>query len=251
VVLSQGAHLTPSRIGALAAIGRERIQVYTRPLVSIIPTGDEVAPLGGEVRSGQIYDINSHTLHSILTDNGCEPIIHPIMNDDREILTSLLEEASASSDMIVLSGGSSAGERDVIEDVISEVGELIFHGVQIKPGKPTIFGNVRGTPLFGMPGYPTSCLTNAYVFLVDAVRKMARLPKEEIKVMELPLGTRVTSQLGRHMFLTVAVREGEVFPVFKESGTITSMTYADGWIEIPINVDLIDKGTNVRVRFFQ
>jgi molybdenum cofactor synthesis domain-containing protein len=250
-VLSPGAYLAPSRVGVLAAIGRDRVNVYARPRIAIIPTGDEVAPVGGELRNGQVYDINSHTLQSMVRENGCEPVVHPIVMDEWDSLASKLKEAASTSDMIVLSGGSSAGERDVLEDVLKDMGELIFHGVQIKPGKPTIFAIIEGKPLFGMPGYPTSCLTNGYIFLVDAVRKLARLPEREFKVLELPLGKRLTSQLGRHMFLTVAVRDGEVFPVFKESGTITSMAYADGWIEIPTNVDLIDKGVMVRVTIFQ
>ena len=250
-VLSPGAYLVPSRVGVLAAIGRDRVKVYSRPRVSIVPTGDEVAPLGGELRKGQVFDINSHTLQSMIRENGCEPVLHPIVKDEWDSLSSVLKEAATSSDMVVLSGGSSAGERDVLEDVINEMGEMIFHGVQIKPGKPTIFAKVEGKPLFGMPGYPTSCLTNGYIFLVDAVRSMARLPKREFKVVELPLGKRLMSQLGRDMFLTVAIRDGEVFPVFKESGTITSMAYADGWVMIPTNVDMIDKGVEVKVTIFQ
>jgi len=250
-VFSPGAYLTPSKVGALAAIGRGSVSVYRRPRISIIPTGDEVAPVGGELRKGQVYDINSHTLQSIILENGCEPVIHPIAKDDRDSLRAAIGKAVRNSDMIVLSGGSSAGERDVLVDVIAEMGEVIFHGVQIKPGKPTIFGMLEGKPILGMPGYPTSCLTNAYIFLVDAVRKMARLPKREEKVVEAPLGKRYAAQLGRHMFLTVVIRDGEVFTVFKESGAITSMSYADGWIQIPPNVDLLDKGTIVSVHVFQ
>jgi molybdopterin molybdotransferase len=250
-VLHQGDYLVPSRVGALAAIGRERVKVFTRPRVTVIPTGDEVAPVGSKIKEGQVFDINSHTLYSILAENGCEPIIHPIVGDNIHSLTKILEESMLNSDMIVMSGGSSAGDRDVLEDVIADLGEVIFHGVQIKPGKPTIFGRLGEVPIFGMPGYPTSCLTNGYIFLVDAVRKMARLPAKRYEAVEVPLGKKITAQLGRHMFLTVVIRDGEAFPVFKESGTITSMAYADGWIQIPPNVDLLDKGALVKVYIFQ
>jgi molybdopterin molybdotransferase len=250
-VLSIGDLLVPSRVGVLAAIGRSKVKVFIKPRVMVIPTGDEVAPVGTELAEGQVFDINSHTLHSILSENGFDAHIHPIVRDDRDTLTEVLERATGASDMVVMSGGSSAGERDVLEEVIASLGEVIFHGVQIKPGKPTIFGKIGGIPIFGMPGYPTSCLTNGYVFLVDAARKIARLPPMTYNTVEVPLGKKLIAQLGRHMFVTVAIRNGEAFPVFKESGTITSMAYADGWIQVPPNVDLLDKGTVVKVHIFQ
>ncbi len=249
-VFQPGAYLTPSKVGVLAAIGRTEVKAYNTPTVSIIPTGDEVAPVGSELRPGQIFDINSHTLSSILRENGCSPSIEPIVEDTEEAVRSALESVS-DSDMIVLSGGSSAGERDVLEDVVSDMGEVIFHGVQIKPGKPTLFGRIGDTPLFGMPGYPTACLTNGYVFLVDAARKMARLPPKMEMKRRMPLAKKFPARLGRDQFLTVQIRDGEAYPVFKESGTITSIAYADGWIRIPSNVDLLEKGTEVEVRLFQ
>ncbi|MFP4545243.1 MAG: gephyrin-like molybdotransferase Glp [Methanomassiliicoccales archaeon] len=249
-VLSVHDLLVPSKVGVLAAIGRERVKVYKKPWVAVMPTGDEVAPVGTELREGQVYDINSHTLSSILRENGCLPNLYPVVRDDRESLSEVLTRAASQSNMIVLSGGSSAGERDVLVDVIEELGEVIFHGVQMKPGKPTIFGSIDDVPIFGMPGYPTSCLTNGYVFLVDAARQMARLPPRRDMTVEVPIAKKFYSQLGRHQFLTVAIREGEAVPVFKESGTITSIAYADGWIGIPYNVDLIEKGTPVTVHLF-
>lgn len=249
-VFQPGAYLTPSKVGVLAAIGRSEVTVYSRPRVSIVPTGDEVAPVGSELKRGQVFDINSHTLSSIVLENGCTPSIEPIVEDTKEAVRSILERVS-DSDMVVLSGGSSAGERDVLEEVISEMGEVIFHGVQIKPGKPTLFGKIGNTPLFGMPGYPTACLTNGYVFLADAARKMGRLPSRLEVKKRVPLAKKFPARLGRDQFLTVQIRDGEAYPVFKESGTITSIAYADGWIRIPSNVDLVEKGTTVEVRLFQ
>ena len=224
-------------------------EVYCRPRVSIIPTGDEVSEVGRELRPGQVYDINSHTLSSILLENGCDPLLHPIVEDTAEALSSALRDAS-SSDMIVLSGGSSAGERDVLEGVVSQMGHVVFHGVQIKPGKPTIFGTIGDVPLFGMPGYPTACLTNGYVFLLPAARKMARLPPRRAEVREVPMAKKYAADIGRHQFLTVRIIEGEAHTVFKESGTITSIANADGWIEIPPNVDIVEKGEMVEVHLF-
>jgi molybdopterin molybdotransferase len=249
VVLRKGDFLSPGKVGVAAALGRESLEVYAQPTVAIIPTGDEVAEVGKPLGSGQVYDINSHTLSSILRSNGCRPVIHGIVNDRAPSLKKALLRA-ASHDMVVLSGGSSAGERDVLEGVIAQLGEVVFHGVQIKPGKPTIFGRMGGTAVFGMPGYPTACLTNGYIFLRPAARKMARLPPAFDQVISAPLGKKYAGQLGRHQFLTVRLHDGEALPAFKESGAITSIAHADGWIEVPPNVDLIDKGTVVEVHLF-
>lgn len=249
VVLRAGEVLAPSKVGVLAALGFKEAKVYSMPRVSVIPTGNEVAEVGKELREGQVYDINSHTLSSILQENGCVPVLHRIVEDTAEALTSAFREASG-SDMIVLSGGSSAGERDVLEGVVSKLGKVIFHGVQIKPGKPTIFGVIGKVPVFGMPGYPTACLTNGYVFLLPAARKMARLPPKRDVVQTAPMAKKYAADLGRHQFLTVKIKDGEAHVVFKESGTITSIANADGWIEIPPNVDIVEKGTMVEVHLF-
>jgi molybdenum cofactor synthesis domain-containing protein len=249
VVLRAGEVLAPSKVGVLAALGIKETKVYSMPRVSVIPTGNEVAEVGKELRKGQVYDINSHTLSSILQENGCVPVLHRIVEDAAEALTSAFREASH-SDMIVLSGGSSAGERDVLEGVVSKLGKVIFHGVQIKPGKPTIFGVIGKVPVFGMPGYPTSCLTNGYVFLLPAARKMARLPPKRDVTRAVPMAKKYAADIGRHQFLTVKIKDGEAHVVFKESGTITSIANADGWIEIPPNVDIVEKGTMVDVHLF-
>lgn len=249
VVLRKGELLTPAKVGVIAALGMSEATVYAKPKVLIVPTGNEVAEVGKPLNPGQVYDINSHTLSSILLENGCVPVAHSIVEDVAEELKSVLKKAN-DYDMVVLSGGSSAGERDVLEQVISELGRVIFHGVQIKPGKPTLFGLIGNTPVFGMPGYPTACLTNGYVFLLPAARKMARLPKRQEVIGTFPMAKKYAATLGRHQFLTVRIINGEVYPAFKESGAITSIAHADGWIEIPPNVDIVEKGTNVEVHFF-
>ena len=153
-------------------------------------------------------------------------------------------------DLIVFSGGSSVGERDLILDVIRARGEVHFHGIAVKPGKPTLFGHVQGIPVFGMPGYPTSCLSNAYILLVPALRRMARLPLTAPRTVTLPLSARVTSVAGRHQFYSVRVEHGQAVPAFKASGDITSMSRADGYIEIEAEVTEVEKGVEVRVTLF-
>ena len=159
-------------------------------------------------------------------------------------------EACASCDVLVFSGGSSVGERDLILDVIGRKGEIVFHGIAVKPGKPTVFGTINGKPMFGMPGYPTSCLSNAYMLLVPALRAMARLQPRHTATVSLPLGQRIVSTTGRHQFYTVRIVDGQAMPAFKASGDITSMSQADGYIEIPAQTDIVEKGETVDIKLF-
>jgi len=248
-VISEGEVLSPAKIGALAAIGERRVSVYRRPLVAVLTTGDEVIEPGKSIRPGQVYDINAYTLSAVIGVNGGNPRRFPHAPDDIESLRSSLKRA-AKSDLVVFSGGSSVGEKDLIMDVLKELGEVRFHGVAVKPGKPTVFGFVGRTPVLGMPGYPTSCLSNAYMILVPMLRKMARLPPKMEKIIELPLSRRVVSAIGRTEFHTVKIEKGRAVPVYKESGAITSMANADGYIKIPANVDLVEAGEIVQVILF-
>jgi molybdopterin molybdotransferase len=134
--------------------------------------------------------------------------------------------------------------------VLLQRGEVLFHGVAVKPGKPTVFGHVRGTPVLGMPGYPTSCLSNGYMLLVPMLRQMARLPPHRAPTARVPLGRRIVSTTGRHQFYTVRVADGTAVPAFKASGDITSMAHADGYIEIPAHVDIVEAGEIVEVKLF-
>ena len=245
-VLKEGAYLTPARIGALAALNRERVRAYAKPRVAIYSTGSEIKPLGTELDPGQIYDVNSYTLASIVSANGCEPIPGGIVPDSREEIERAIQEASG-YDIGVFSGGSSVGVRDLFGEVVEEQGEILFHGLQVKPGKPTLFGLIGETPIFGMPGYPTSCLSNAYIFLTPALRELAGLPRAEPRTVKARMGSRFVSSSGREQFLTVRIDDGVAIPVFKKSGAITSMAHADGYIVLPINLDVIEEGAEVTV----
>lgn len=238
--------LTSAKIGVLAALGKEKVGVYERPRIAIVPTGSEICEVGIPLKEDQIYDVNSYTLASIATENGALVTRFRIVPDTyKELKTAV--RSLLDHDMIVISGGSSVGERDILYDVISELGTVLFHGVQVKPGKPTLFGLVSNKPIFGMPGYPTSCLSNAYLFLIPAIRQMARLPPKEKRKVKAKLARRVVSSSGREQFLTVKLEGQEAYPVFKYSGAITSTAEADGYIILPVNVDVIEEGEEVTV----
>jgi molybdopterin molybdotransferase len=249
-VLLLGTPLTPARLGVLAALNMETVDVYVQPSVAVFSTGPEVKPLGTALEPGQIYDINSYTLSSMAARNGCTPSVREIVPDERGAMESAVLEASR-HDVGVFSGGSSVGARDIFADVVEDLGEVLFHGLQVKPGKPTLFGVVEGTPIFGMPGYPTSCLSNAYIFLAPALRKLARLPPREPRVVRARMGSRIVSSSGREQFLTVRLEDGVAHTVYKKSGAITSMADADGYVILPVNLDVIEEGEEVEVTLIE
>jgi molybdenum cofactor synthesis domain-containing protein len=248
-VLRPGDVLSPSRIGAVAALGVIDVEVYAQPRVAILSTGNEVVDPGRPLEPGHIYDINKFTLSAVLREHGACPVPYPTAPDNVPDLERALE-ACLAEDVVLFSGGSSVGERDLVLDVVERMGEVLFHGIAVKPGKPTLFGTIAGKPVFGMPGYPTSCLSNAYMLLIGPLRKLARLPDWAPRIARLPLGQRVVSTTGRHQFYTVRIVDGQAMPAFKASGDITSMSQADGYIEIPAQVDVVEKGEPVDVKLF-
>jgi molybdenum cofactor synthesis domain-containing protein len=248
-LLASGSLLNPSRIGALAATGVSDVEVFARPRVAVMSTGTEIIEPGQPLGPGQIYDINQFTLAAIIGAHGGIAVTGPIAPDSLPELTDALRGA-AHDDIIVFSGGSSVGERDLFLDALQATGEVIFHGVAVKPGKPLVFGTLSTRPVLGMPGYPTSCLSNSYLFLVPLLRRIARLPDHRPLTVRLPLARRIVSTTGRHQFYTVRIVDGAATPAFKASGDITSMAHADGYIEIPAQTDIVEAGEPVEVKLF-
>ena len=247
--IAAGDLLTPSRVGALAAIGCDAIDVFAKPRVAILSTGNEVVEPGQPLQPGQIYDVNRFTLAAVVSAHGGVPEPHRAARDTLDALVDALDE-SARADLIVFSGGSSVGDRDLIVDAIAKRGRMIFHGIAVRPGKPTAFAFVGDTPFFGMPGNPTSCLSNAYILLVPFLRTLARLPPYAPKTVRASLGRRIASAVGRYQFYTVRLQEGVALPAFKGSGDITSLSQADGYIEIPADRNVVEEGETVTVTLF-
>lgn len=248
-VVKAGELLTPGRLGAVAALGFSKVKSYTKPRVAIYSTGDEVTPQGMLLKPGQVYDINSYTLYAIVAANSCVPVRRGLVRDDFAAIAAAVKDAST-YDVAVFSGGSSVGVRDLFAGVVEDMGKVHFHGLRVKPGKPTLFGEVGGTPVFGMPGYSTSCLNNAYVFLVPALRRVAGLPPAESRTVKARLSKAIKAEGEREQFYTVRVEGGEAIPVFKQSGDITSMAYANGYIIIPIGTRLLEAGDEITVHLF-
>ena len=249
--LRAGDVLTPSRVGAAAALGLAAVEVYDRPRVGIVSTGDELVEPGQPLAPGRIHDVNRYTLSAVVAENGGVAAAHPIAGDTGAALDAAVDAVIArGTDVLVFSGGSSVGERDLTRDVLGRKGDVAFHGIAVKPGKPTAFGHVGSTPVFGMPGYPASCLSNAYLLLAPFLRRMAHLPPPRTRTVTVPAAHRFSSVAGRHQFYTVRVVDGAAVGAFKASGDVTSMSQADGYVEIPAGVDAVEEGARVEVTLF-
>ena len=248
-VVAAGSILNAGRIGALAAVGTTTIDVVVRPQVAIVSTGNEIVEPGQPLGPGQIYNINRFTLASIIeAHGGTVSAVDTVADTLADLVNAIRRNASA--DLIVFSGGSSVGERDLMLDALQQTGEVIFHGIAVKPGKPTLLGKVGTTPVLGMPGNPTSCLSNAYLLVIPMLRQMAKLPPYEPSTIHVPLARRIVSTTGRHQFFTVRIVDGSAVAAFKGSGDITSMAHADGYIEIPAQTDIVEAGELVEVKLF-
>ncbi len=249
-VLTEGTLLTPAKVGVLAALGIDRVQVYAQPLVAILPTGNEVAKPGTPLQPGQIYDTNTYTVAALAQQHGCEPLPMSTVPDEEAALQKALRAALDAADLVVFSAGSAIGERDLLPRLLSEMGRVLFHGVAVRPGRPTLAAVLDEKLVVNLPGFPASCLTMAYIFLIPVWRKIARLPDWQPLTVTATLTQDVRSPEGLRQFLTVRVWEGTAKVAYKESGTITSLSDADGYIVIPETATHLPAGTSVTVTLF-
>lgn len=249
IALAGGTVLSPARLAVASAIGVTEIDVFGKPRVAILSTGDEIVAPGGRLAAGQIFDANTTALEAAVSAHGGEPVIAPRTRDDREALASAFD-ACLREDLVLFSGGSSVGERDFAIEVLGARGTIHFEGLQLKPGKPTIFADVGGVPVFGLPGNPVSCLTNMYLFVAPMLCRMAHLPPPVQREVTARLSDAVVSPKGRHQVYPVRVDGDEAVPVFKTSGEITSLARADGFFEIAADIEQVKAGTIVQVVLF-
>lgn len=244
-----GTLLSPARIGVAAALGLDTVDVFARPRVAILSTGDEIVAPGGQPGPAQIFDSNTAALAAAVRQHGGEPVVAPRTGDDRKALADAFARCLG-EDLVLFSGGTSVGERDYLLDVIADAGTIHFEGLLLKPGKPTVFATVAGRPVFGMPGNPVSCLTNAYLLVAPLLRRMAHLPPAPARSVVARLRNPVESPVQRHQIYPVRVEDTDAIPVFKGSGEITSLAHADGYFEIPAGVEAVAAGTLVDVTLF-
>ena len=254
LLLPRDTRITPDKIGVLSAIGMGSVPVFQKPRVAIISTGNEIINHDEDLTYGKIYDINSQTISSAVKTCGCEPIHTEIVKDDYNSLKDKINEFK-DADLLLTSGGTSAGTGDVLREVLDDIGEVLVHGVAVKPGKPTIIGRLKlGDEykyLFGLPGNPAAALMVFYVFFAPFLRKMSSINTSTSfqyqNAMKLQLSRRFRPARGRTHYLLVKINDGSAVPILKDSGAITALAEADGFIEIPKNVEILEKGSLVKV----
>ena len=260
--LGPGTRLTPREIGLLSAVGCESVSVVEPPRVGIISTGEELVRPGEplENQRGEIYDVNSHTIAAGVEAAGGEPVVYPHAGDDFEEMERLLRRAADECDLVVSSGSTSASAVDVIYRVIEDKGELLVHGVAVKPGKPMLVGRVDrsdggNSAYIGLPGYPVSALTIFRIFVAPAIRQAAGRPEPATASLTGEMATEARSEEGRLRLLSVGVLEDGagrrlVYPVDKGSGATMSLAEADGVVRIEPTTDYLAAGERVRVELF-
>ena len=247
VVLLPGKVLFAQQIGLLAALGRYHVKVR-RLRVGIASTGNELAKPGIALSPGQIYDINSYSIAAAAQECGATPVRCGILPDDHDEMAEALQKISQDCSMTLVSGSTSAGVGDMVYQILDELGETIFHGVNLKPGKPTLFGTIAGKPVLGLPGYPTSALAVFGQLAAPAIRKALGLKEHGIRMkgaLVKPIRTE-----GRHQLLAVGIYGNRVHSVDKGSGSITTLAQADGVVEIPSQVEYLQAGEEVDVQLF-
>lgn len=245
-VLPMGRRLMARDIGTLAAMGIAKPLVVKRPRVAILSTGDELVPPAETPRLGQMRDVNGPMLAAMCASVGAQARFFGIVPDDESALTDAVRTAAQQADLVLLSGGSSVGARDAAEQVFGGLGTVLFHGLAMKPGKPTIAASIGGIPVLGLPGHPVAAY---FVFqllvrpLLNRMQGAAETPLTETATLSLA----IPSNHGREEYVPVRLMDGQAVPMMTKSGLISTLARADGYVRIPRDCEGLGRGDRVTV----
>lgn len=242
-----GHRLRPSDIGLLKAVGMDTVEVYERPRVSVIPTGEELVQTDPE--PGEVIETNGQTVTQYVERWGGDPTYRDVVTDDADALREAVER-DLDHDIVVTTGGSSVGERDLVPDVVGELGEVLVHGVALKPGYPVALGVVEGTPVLMLPGYPVACIVTAVQFLRPALERAGHLPDPSVPTTEATLARKIPSEVGIRTFARVTLDDDEETATptrAKGAGVLSSVALAEGWVVVPEGQEGYAEGETVAV----
>jgi putative molybdopterin biosynthesis protein len=250
-VLRRHRVLTSRELGMLAAVGCAEVTVLRRPRVAVLSTGDELIPPGAQPRPAGVFDSNGAIVAAAVAEAGGEALRLGIVPDDEAALERALTEALAAADMVVLSGGTSKGAGDLCYRVVSRLGQIVVHGVALKPGKPLCLAVADGKPLIVLPGFPTSAVFTFHGFVAPLIRAMAGLAETESETVQARLAVRLPSELGRTEYAMVSLVQSDAglaaYPLAKGSGAVTAFSLADGFVAVPALADGVEASTPVSV----
>ncbi len=258
LALRRGQRLTPREMGILSAIGFKSVKVCRRPRVAVISTGNELVPAGGRLTYGKIYDINATVIAGAVEECGGEVAFEGVAKDTMKDLKEKIGKGLQCADIVIASGSTSAGAGDLLYRILNSFGQpgIVVHGLSVKPGKPTVIAVANEKPIFGLPGYPTSALTIFTLLVRPVISRMSGIHEDQqAKPLLAKCASRIFSARGRHEFLPVHVIGDEsggflAYPTTEGSGAITSLAMADGFIEMPDEVQFLDEGEKVDVKLF-
>jgi molybdopterin molybdotransferase/putative molybdopterin biosynthesis protein len=255
LIVSESHKIRPVDIGAMLASGHTEVQVRRRPQVVIVPTGTEIVEPGSMLKKGDIIEFNSRILSGLVSEWGGVPVRFGIVPDNLDQLKMSILKAIDAGDIVIIHAGSSAGSEDYTATAIRDLGEVILHGVGIKPGKPLILGWVKGKPVLGIPGYPVSAYLTFTLFVRPLVYKLQGLEFEGPDTMRAMLSRQVASALGQEEFVRVKVgKVGDRYiatPINRGAGVLMSLVRADGFIRIPAMSEGIGSGTEVHIELLR
>lgn len=248
LIIKEGHMIRPCDIAVLASLGIEKIKVIRKPIVAIIPTGEELVPRGSKIPGeGEVYETNGLMTSLYIRKWGGVPRLMDIVTDDPEKIKEAIQRVSG-ADMIIISGGTSVGKRDYVPAVVESLGTLQVHGVGISPGKPTALGFVNVKPVVCMPGYPVAGMVALYFFARPALRKLAHINDEPDRVVRAVLSEKIPGRTGYKTFARVRLDKGKAVPLATSgAGILSSVSKADGFVIIPENVEGKSKGEEVDV----
>ncbi|WP_435333810.1 molybdopterin molybdotransferase MoeA [Haloarchaeobius sp. TZWWS8] len=251
-----GHRLRPSDLGLLRSVGIESVSVVDPPRVAVIPTGEELVGPGEEPEPGEVVDTNSLTVSRLVERWGGEATSHDVVTDDEAALRDAIEAACEKFDVVTTTGGSSVGERDLVPEVVDDLGEVFVHGVALKPGHPVALGVVDETPVVMLPGYPVACIVNSMQFLRHAVKWTGGMPVDSPPTSPALLDRKIPSEPGVRTYARVRFesRDGQrtAVPVRTGgSGVLSSVALADGWVEVREGIEGVPEGDLVAVQHWE
>lgn len=247
-VVRSGEVIGPATIGALAATGFSRVAVRRRPRVGLVPNGNELVAPGLALGPGQIHESNNLTLAAVVTACGGEPILTAPVVDDRAAIETAILRALGQCDVVLVTGGSSVGEHDYLPAIFPRIGRLLFHGISVRPGKPTLAARAGRRLLVGMPGHPTSCLSNAYWLLLPVLRKVAGLRGPGWLDGEVRLARAIGGPSpGFSQVVPLHVRGAWATPTFRDSSAISSLAGVNAFALRPPGSPAVRRGGRLAV----
>jgi molybdopterin molybdotransferase len=257
VAVEAGTRLRPHHLGLLAALGHSEIDVFEKPRIAILATGSELVPIGKRLQKDQVFEVNGLVLSAMCCELGAEPLILGIAKDDIEEISRKLESQLDKADVLLTSGGTSAGRLDLVPDAVNELGKpgIMIHGVAMRPAMPTALGIVREKPIIVLPGNPVAAMIGFEVFVRPLILRLLGITREARPLMQAKMTRGIATTLGKRNFVRVRLleKDGEFLaePISaRGSAMISTMTKANGYVVVPENQDGLEQGEQVQVHIF-